>query len=324
MVKNILIIISIFTYSFKIYSQTLTVSNYDPVAGERFDYGVNGNFTLNVGTPGTKKLWDFSSITSSNDYESYTVLTNNNTTDFSEATFIKQNNMVSTCNNYLYYKSSTSGINYLGYECNTQQLIPSEPSIVMPFPFFLGLNSISSYTQNGYVTTQTLTADATGTLITNYATYTNTLRVYYKIVSVSPVLIIVEEGHKWYSPDTHTEIYKVRRVANNSTLHDPVAIFLEKSSNLTNLAKINFSEGVKNIYPSPVQNYLHIELMDGLKKEKLTFELIDSTGKERGTEVIKISNTKFELQMNGLDPGIYLLKIMNEDQLVIIKKIIKS
>jgi hypothetical protein len=72
------------------------------------------------------------------------------------------------------------------------------------------------------------------------------------------------------------------------------------------------------VYPSPVNSVLHIE---GIENKDCKIEILDMFGKNM-VKFNKVNNSTIDI--NGLDTGIYFLKITNENSEVLIKKIIKK
>jgi hypothetical protein len=71
--------------------------------------------------------------------------------------------------------------------------------------------------------------------------------------------------------------------------------------------------------PNPVENSLHITASDLKNKEALTVKLYDVLGKEALSAVYKE-----ELDLSGLEKGIYFLSLYQDNQLLVTKKVVKE
>ena len=84
-------------------------------------------------------------------------------------------------------------------------------------------------------------------------------------------------------------------------------------------------EGVKvKMFPNPTTGLVALEI-EGLKPGKIELDLRHVTGQEIMRETVSLSGTSLQKQidLSGLASGIYLIRVKNEEN-IIIRKLIKQ
>lgn len=105
----------------------------------------------------------------------------------------------------------------------------------------------------------------------------------------------------------------------NWTDVDPASTFVETQEECDALGFKDMSYKQINIYPNPVKSTLNIELSDQDSKE-FHGEIIDITGKTIATHLLK---TDTSLDVSYLPSGIYFLSIRDNQNKLLIKKLVK-
>lgn len=317
--KTIYFLIIFLIQSLLYDAQTINATTFNPQIGEVFTIWASSS-TVDVGTPGINKTWDFSSVKGGNVISSSTIAANDNATLFPTASYVS-----SYSGNRDYFECKSDGIYYLGFTSwNSNSTVYPVPSKSMSYPLYKGMQITDSVSSAGSVFTSAFTGDATGTLTTCFKTYTNTLRVKYTIKSANTVLVVVEDGYVWYEPGTHTEIFKYRTVYNNGTPHGPTAFIYDDPSVYAGIGEHVADIEQVHVFPSPVNDVLYLELTKSGGAE-VSCRLFDLVGREIEIHPNRIYNDRLEISCEVLPPGVYLLSLKSQNgQVIGVKKIVKS
>jgi hypothetical protein len=95
------------------------------------------------------------------------------------------------------------------------------------------------------------------------------------------------------------------------------------SYNLTGIDRLTYSESV-SLYPNPFVDEVSIVFPDGVKCETLNFAFYDQTGRLVLKEQSVATNGKYTISAHDLSQGIYLIHIMEGENVVGSFKLIKS
>lgn len=79
-------------------------------------------------------------------------------------------------------------------------------------------------------------------------------------------------------------------------------------------------EATVNIFPNPCIDELHVQLSGSSANREVLLTIVDVTGKEVYPE--NKTQLPATLLLNGIEPGIYFLRITNKDQLIQLFKVI--
>jgi len=164
--------------------------------------------------------------------------------------------------------------------------------------------------------TSTVTADAWGSITTPETTYNSVLRVKNETNSVDSVfmgnvfimaMLSNSIDYSWYSGDEGFPVFSV-------------SISLDQSGDTTGSYKTTVQSVGENlinpdnvqIYPNPANDQLFISFND-VEISDLDISLIDLTGKEiiHKTVANDLQNDRISLNLAGVTPGLYFLKVSN-------------
>ena len=96
---------------------------------------------------------------------------------------------------------------------------------------------------------------------------------------------------------------------------------LDGTFTYSNMVKINFEDGPINVFPNPFTNNLQIE---GLSTDtEARIEIYDESGKIFYKYKSLSGGISSLDNINTLNPGLYMIKIIQEDKLVMVKKVVK-
>lgn len=311
-------------------AQTLTAQNTNPVIGEEVNYAKGPYF--NPGASGMGQTWNFSAHVPGQ-VSSYIVLSASQAgvTSNTLCNMVKGDPELTSKKDYL--SVTPNGIEIVGYNSAILQsglgcgYLNSKTDLV--YPLSIGMTFTDTWSggvYNGPYTftvfgTQTLTADATGTLVTFNSTYTNVIRIHAvssytetKLVGCNPTstLVISCDSYSWYSPGIHTPVLVVKNYPTpGGTPSTPISIFYNLPPDpvgmLTN--RNDLSELYKVVNPS--EDLLIIKSLAPLMEE-INTKIFDVMGKliyEQNWREIQT----IEIDVSGVDNGIYYLVIMNKE-----------
>jgi hypothetical protein len=279
----------------KQYGQTLTPLNFSPVLNEFFNYSAGKKF-ITPGSPGISQLWNFSSFPANLWGDSYYIDINYQTQHFPSCTFVKMNpsGYFST-----YFSQTDSTLRAEGHINNGHASYNHFPHLEMCYPLSLGKTCIDSVSG---IYNYTMTADATGTLITPAGTYMNAIRVHSWLVQYN----MVSERYTWYSPGIHDKIFTY-------FVKDSVGCFLY--SNITSIGTIAKKHDIK-IFPNPAFSVLNLDYDRLIGQANIKIKIINLLGQEIYCQV----NTGSQIKIENLAKGIYYLKFFeNEIEITTVK-----
>ena len=99
----------------------------------------------------------------------------------------------------------------------------------------------------------------------------------------------------------------------------------EPEGNLTLEEEVNFGEGIHVLYPNPTSGSLIIELKDSIKEiNQISVEIHDGLGRNiNDLELFVIDNSKLRIDLSNYKEGTYLIRIFDNQELLLIKRVIK-
>ena len=112
--------------------------------------------------------------------------------------------------------------------------------------------------------------------------------------------------------------YTADAAGNHQRLLMNITIWLVGPATATGIKE--YSEEHVSVFPNPVSDQLTISSEDKLKQR--TAQLIDISG--RAVKTISCDDANTVIDTKALNPGIYILKLFSEDQLILTQKIIKT
>ncbi|MBX3163416.1 MAG: T9SS type A sorting domain-containing protein [Bacteroidetes bacterium] len=143
--------------------------------------------------------------------------------------------------------------------------------------------------------------------------------VWYKLPSTTAIDTI---SGMWVKPPIGTHTYVVRQELECSSLKwDTVIVNVkEKIIDTTGVEEFEDESLKLRVYPNPVSSVMSVEL--GVMNGEVEIKIIDVLGKELKDENLKLKEGKGEIDVSGLENGIYILKITNKQQKTISKKLV--
>jgi hypothetical protein len=298
---NFLVVLFILTAKWQ--AQTLTAANFNPLVGERFDFLVSTSTIVVPGVAGSGKMWNFGGA-SGYDGSSDSVLSNNNLADFPNCTF-RIKHFSSFDEGSTYYNASGNNIQVEGFSGTPSPTKHSDPEITMIYPLKLGAMTTDVIVFPGLSGTATLTADATGTLITPYQTYTNTIRLHSVQSFTNTFQIQQAEMFTWYTPGIHTKLVSIIGYTTNGNPSGTHAIIYKDPKDAVGISSENLAfEGIK-IYPNPASEILQFANFDRSFPAEI---LIYNRNSEQVMRGILDGHNK-TLDITGLGPGMYVVCI---------------
>ena len=309
-------------------SQTLTASNTNPVFGEVFIIK-NCTYT-NPGQAGAGKVWDFSNILLGPGASTFTILDPTTYTKPPEFAAANVSRSVLGVTHQMYI-ANTNTLESIGrYVSNytLANLTYTNNETVLTYPFALGSSTIDKYAykgQNNFIFTsgqKTITADATGTLITPCATYANVLRVRTvqldsSLSTSSPNQYLVSRRitYNWYVPGIHFEILSMYTNSfvnkpSGATTKDSLAVLYNDPSNPLQIEEAMANKPFLLWFQNPAQNEIILNFNADLN-EKLNLKLFNQQGSLVKEEVIIYSNNQGKLSVSDLPEGIYFMQVSN-------------
>jgi len=339
MKRYISIIVLSWLFTGLIYAQPSITYEHAPKIGDVF-YNAYFETPVDPGPGGANQTWDFADVTSTST-DQINVISPSGTPFvnlFPEAniTFYFENE-----NGEIYSYADLSSTEFLswgtGVVADTGNIIMhnSDPEKQMEFPF----SYQDSFTDDFYVPfeamgftihrrgTSTVTADAWGSIHTPETTYNNVLRVKNESTIIDSMwmgnIFFVtttssSTDYTWYTGDDGYPVFTVN-ISQSEQSTDTTGSYKtvtqsvwETTNNLNNI----------QIYPNPATNNLFVSIPSSNEGD-LNISLIDLTGKElisRNSDLIT-QNNLIHLDLSGISPGIYFLRVSNERN-TITKKVI--
>lgn len=131
---------------------------------------------------------------------------------------------------------------------------------------------------------------------------------------------LIEEGNNssQLNPPSNASYYVQVTAENGCTIRS-----LSYYYNLTGLDQLSYSQSL-NLYPNPFLDEVTIVFSDGANYESLNFSFFDPTGRLVLNEQLFAKEDKYTVPASNLSQGIYLLHIMEGEQLIGAYKLVKQ
>jgi hypothetical protein len=314
----------------------ITKANY-PNAGESF----TGNIYLmsapfNPGASGANQTWDFSGITSGWNTAPFDYVEPSATP--AGATFPSSNLALSAVLQYSYFISTPTDYQVSGSVVTTTSttIIPLyDPQKIISFPFTFGnefkdtARSVTYAVTAGNNQRRTIysksKADAYGTITVPGGTiYNNVLRLLTTSETIDSTFnssnvfikkdISIDTNYYWISQDQKPHVFLLNK--SQQGLNPPTTQAQYFSNPAAPTGVLNAYDSHFSLYPNPFSEDLFVEIDEFLFKSKpsLSIAIINSNGKEIARYPMKSSRTK--IARNNLSSGLYLYKIISEDEIL--------
>lgn len=309
-------------------AQTLNNSNSVPLIGESYVL-YSGNY-ISPGNVGANQTWDLSSLSGG------TEITNNYVTPASSgygAEFPNANltSVAVSAGTYTFYNAAADGFYLAGLRTSNglYSLTYTNLDKQLPFPCSYNTSWSDSWTATvnfgGAPGTRTGTttglADGYGTLITPSGTFTNVLRV--KIVQSMTdnlgafgTVTYEQEVYNYYKPGIRLPLAGVSTTVSTAAGQAPQTTM---TSNWLDASSVGIFENATSsigvdVFPNPATDRVNIILSS--QSSDLHLQLIDGSGRVVHTEQLRLQSmgiNRHELSVQGLNPGIYLLRLTSEN-----------
>lgn len=288
---------------------------------------------LSPGPSGANQTWDFSQYTSAATMSqtTYDCPGNSNCSDFPVA-----NKLIgfTGANSYSYMLFSNNDVSMIGSKIidqnnNTTKQIYDDYKLDQKYPityqqtFSDSWSSHSVPAGNTETGTQTVTADAYGTLITASGTFPNTLRIkrvqnYTPNSTGSPSITVTSESYMWISPS-----YKgfLLSISFNDASFGGMPPVQTRSFTFGNNGLLSTTETAADtndqmeISPNPGYDCINLKTKEPVAKTEIT--------NMEGKMILKSAETD-KINISHLSSGTYILKAQLKTGKSVVKKFIKK
>jgi hypothetical protein len=324
---------------------SLTYTSHGIVPGDVYKYSQTNASGFNPGSGGANKIWNFTGIKAD---------TNRYTETYVDpaSTYYGYSFPEATCAFYLdqwdgasYYRSDSLGNYQIGEKTQNSDLYYVMKKI-MAFPFSYDSSFTSSFSGNGQVIWVDLlsqnkqgyitsTCDGWGTLIINGRIFNNVLRIK-SIEEYNEVQTLLYEdtfksNHQkntcyiWYSLKSKFPIFNYTIIESNDIQYPEyhsTAKIIYFNNDVTEIND-NTSKQVNIVlYPNPTTGFVNLET-NYTSPQKLNIELTNASGQVVYFDMVsvKAGRNVQKLNVSTLPPGIYAIRMYN-DESVVVKKLI--
>ncbi len=319
MKKLILLIIVEYMFLNKVTGQPILIAaNTNPIINENFDRRVAGQQT-SPGSAGANQTWNFSALVPGGLILDSTEIPSSTTYGFdfptSNVCFYRGNSA------WLYYQTSSDSLLYLGYESGGGKLSYTDPEKYLSYPFtynstfvdnFIGMDASSS-PASSIAGTDTVTADAYGTLQLPDGILTNVLRIKMveNIAKTTNGTTVhnINKQYNWYLPGIHQPVLTLY-YSNFFSMYN--TSYLIKSTVGVNEAR-EFINGV-NVYPNPAKEQTTLEISSTDLPENFKLSLTNILG-EKVREIL-VNSSKTSINLEGLYSGIYFYQVIGATKIL--------
>lgn len=327
-IKLTFFVLSFTYFTSQFYAQTLTAANCAPLPGDTIEY-VRCNYIDPGTSSGAGQIWDLTTL-SPNSLpwtNIYAVPSSTPAGSFNARYYANL-----CANQTVFFKSDSLGIYDLGdigKGTRTLEINKSPKNIILKFPFHLtdtgqtkAVYLEESYLINNYTS---ISGNATGTLITPYGIYTNTLRVYRFSQIISQTLNSstakthekVTRYYDWYSPGIHGPILSIASCT--TTLYQQLPVITQWAEVFKDTGEILTQVGIKGYtqsgfygfhFQNPSLDQLNLVITES-GNSNYTLQIIDFSGKELLKDTF--SEKSHSIDLSSISAGIYLLQIKKEN-----------
>ena len=228
---------------------------------------------------------------------------------------------------FQYFKTSANSLQDWGYERTDINLVHTDPRDLMHFPFTYSNSYIDSYSANGIVNsgtpfpidfrgTDTVTADAWGTIRTPAGIYTNTLRVKTSSAQVYTSLGVdfstTITTYQWFHANYRYPVLQLIQLVEDPESGDiryGTYIFYQIPPTVVADAAGNELLACQ-IAPNPTSGIATVQLPDAFNVSGATLTVMDITGKTIASR--QLGNTQtITLETAAWAKGLYQIRIQN-------------
>lgn len=298
---------------------TLNLGNMTPMEGSSVTY--NYGPYVEPGSAGANQTWDFSALSYTEQHSVLFVPVSStpNGSAFPGATVCQQYDPPNTL--YGYTQFSSGAVDALGTDFpgfSTVHFTDPRRSLEFPFTFndtwtdtfagdgtsFGGITSIITGTVDG-------NADAYGTLVLPYGTFTNVLRVHTHSVTTTVTTpggtsVVTEDVHLFFKPGTAMELLNIAQADNSSS-----ALFLTENSIGVEEA-LTQDIGV-DVMPNPATDAISVTYGAAGAVKLAVYDALGRAVMESDFGRVPPGIHREQLDVSALSDGQYLLRITTAD-----------
>ena len=318
--------------SVSIAQPTLTATGMNPVIGNSYT-GESANY-VSPGSSGASQTWNLSSMSGTSSSTANAVAPGSTSYGGS---FPNSNLAWSgSGGSAVYYKTSTSALQFYGAASGTSVLSYSNPEDLLHYPFTYN-NTYNdtwavNYNSGGYTVyrtgTTTVTADSYGTLVTPAGTFTNVLRIHFvenyqdSMYIMGPQVVTYNnDEYIWYKEGTHVQLATVYTLTPSTGSPTTSGSYTTLTSGINDFSEILSSS---DLYPNPTSDKVTIDFTL-TKNQKADVRLFNEVGQQ-----VKISQSVYGIQGENkilldvaeLPEGIYFAQIVLEGNVTATKRFV--
>ncbi|HVD98103.1 MAG TPA: T9SS type A sorting domain-containing protein [Cytophagaceae bacterium] len=313
--KKLFTLIFIFTLSYSSYAQQNFTFINVPATSSTTPFKYASSTSLSAG-PSGNQTWDFSGIS----FSSYPGIPNETYTSGNGLGNLGVSNL-----GLYYYSISSTGKTLVGTDDDTY----TDGAQVLTLPmtynatttdafsghgyFSVGPDAGSTTISNGAVTT---VYDGYGTLITNYGTYTDVVRIKTTMTytttynSTSATDDQTNVTYDWYSLSTGKLIYTLQEYTTTSSGgsgSSKLALSFNTATT-TSILSVVKPETSFSVYPNPTTDKLIVQA-NKIESGNYTVKIINEKGSIEQTSFVTVTDTNIEIETSSLINGKYIINL---------------
>jgi len=313
----------------------LKYNSHAPKNGDHHHFIITNN--VNEGTSGPNQIWDYSSLTKTNDLISNMI--NTQQTDFSKD-IPQSNTVIEEFNNKFFFKSTGNKVEYLGViGCGNAITKYDEKPLKLVFPFEYGDNYTGPYSgtisSNGINTpingVCSLNADAWGTLILpGNVKFTNVLRLQTIHTETSGACDYSTITYRWYSAGVRYPLLTIiKSEAGGKSTVIRTAYYADASEELKKAANPEQVFGIKlkntstptmDLSPNPYENQFKISYVL-YSNALVSIRIVDNAGRvvfdeKIGHQELGSYEKIIDASSKGLKAGLYHVLLFADEQII--------
>lgn len=294
--------------------------------------GVNGNYRSSTPQPlkildglgGKDMVWDYSTITNTQDLEQVfwkpiIEASKEAQSTFSDATYFQTPSSITSVSNFVSVDDKSHKL--LGYKLTTDYLKFDKPLEYYPYPMKFGqvYESTFAYDYGGKATgVYSVVYDGYGTLQLPDKTFENVFRLklnYRTVFEEEPNDTIKSTEFQFIQRESGRLLFTVLELAPGSNEEQNIYNYQYFVSPIINTVNEELSAKTQ-IYPNPSTNYIKIDVPNNLV---IDFDIVDINGNT-------ISNSIYsdKINVSGLAAGTYFIKANLVTNEIVLKKFIKQ
>lgn len=305
---------------------TLTFANTGFSPGDTYNTFSADTTGLQPGPAGQGQTWNFSNLIIGNAIYQNCVdpATTPNASSFPNATMA----ITDSTGNYGYFKENMTEQTFLGLVNSIQTIVCSNPETVLTYPFsyndvindtmmanysFVGTNVIRKGTSH-------TTADGWGTLQLPSGNYSNVLRVKfvesYKDTCLLFTIKYDQTTYYWFDGSNKEPLLTLVFLTVNSSGTPTSSKSASVADFTVGIHQNSQPFGSIDLYPNPATGFVDIAI-NSFKDNDCEVSLLDMNGRKvmKTIHSSVSGNDHFSLDISGVKPGIYMVRIVSGNEI---------